>query len=89
MKSERDKAWDTIHHVFPDIENQIDIVYYQVTIPEKAAVSIDGYIPGVWTPVSNLYLVGMNPMAAVPEHEIPIRTQALSELIDIDDMELV
>jgi len=51
VKSERDKAWDTIHQVFPDIENQIEIVHYPVTTPEMAAVSIDGYIPDVWTPV--------------------------------------
>jgi repressor of nif and glnA expression len=32
---------------------------------------------------------GTNPMAAVQEQGIPIRTQALSELIDIDEMEMV
>ncbi len=32
---------------------------------------------------------GTNPMAAVQEQGIPIRTQALSELIDIDEMETV
>ncbi|MEA1865123.1 MAG: NrpR regulatory domain-containing protein [Euryarchaeota archaeon] len=32
---------------------------------------------------------GTNPMAAVQEQGIPIRTQVLSELIDIDEMEMV
>jgi repressor of nif and glnA expression len=32
---------------------------------------------------------GTNPMAAVQEQGIPIRTQALSELIDIDEMEML
>jgi len=63
VKSERDRAWETIHHVFPEIEKHIEMVHYQVTTPEKAAVSIDGYIPDVRTPVSNLYLVGTDAAA--------------------------
>jgi len=63
VKSERDKAWATIHHVFPEIEKHIEMVHYQVTTPEKAAVSIDGYIPDVRTPVPNLYLVGTDAAA--------------------------
>ncbi len=39
------------------------MVHYQVTTPEKAAVSIDGYIPDVRTPVPNLYLVGTDAAA--------------------------
>ncbi len=58
VKSEKKRAMDTIHQVFPTIEEQTEMVHYQVTIPEKAAVSIDGYIPDVRTPVPNLYLVG-------------------------------
>jgi len=63
VKSERDRAWETIHHVFPGIEKNIEMVHYQVTTPEKAAVSIDGYIPDVRTPVPNLYLVGTDAAA--------------------------
>ena len=63
VKSERDRAWETIHRVFPDIEKYIEMVHYQVTTPEKAAVSIDGYIPDVRTPVPNLYLVGTDAAA--------------------------
>lgn len=63
VKSEKRKAWDTIHHVFPDIEKYIEMTHYQITSPEKAAVSIDGYIPDVRTPVANLYLVGTDAAA--------------------------
>ena len=63
VKSERCRAWETIHHVFPGIEKNIEMVHYQVTTPEKAAVSIDGYIPDVRTPVPNLYLVGTDAAA--------------------------
>ncbi len=63
VKSERDRAWETIHRVFPGIEKHTEMVHYQVTTPEKAAVSIDGYIPDVRTPVPNLYLVGTDAAA--------------------------
>lgn len=63
VKSERQRAWETIHRVFPGIEKHIEMVHYQVTTPEKAAVSIDGYIPDVRTPVPNLYLVGTDAAA--------------------------
>ena len=63
VKSERRRAWETIHQVFPEIEKHIEMVHYQVTTPEKAAVSIDGYIPDVRTPVPNLYLVGTDAAA--------------------------
>lgn len=58
VKSETMRAWETIHNVFPDIERHIEMVHYQVTIPEKASVTVDGYIPDVRTPITNLYLVG-------------------------------
>lgn len=63
MKSEKRRAWETIHHVFPDIEKYIEMTHYQVTIPEKASVSIDGYIPDVRTPIKSLYLVGTDAVA--------------------------
>ncbi|MEA1944378.1 MAG: NAD(P)/FAD-dependent oxidoreductase [Euryarchaeota archaeon] len=63
MKSEKRRAWETIHQVFPDIEKYIEMTHYQVTIPEKASVSIDGYIPDVRTPIKSLYLVGTDAVA--------------------------
>ena len=63
VKSEKRRAWETIHRVFPDIEKYIEMTHYQVTIPEKASVSIEGYIPGVRTPVKDLYLVGTDAVA--------------------------
>jgi phytoene dehydrogenase-like protein len=42
----------------PDIENKIEMTHYQVTIPEKAAVTIHGYFAGTRSPVNNLFLAG-------------------------------
>ncbi|MCK4652653.1 MAG: NAD(P)/FAD-dependent oxidoreductase, partial [Methanosarcinales archaeon] len=63
VKREKKRAWDTLHQVFPDIEKYIEMTHYQVTTPEKAAVSINGYIPDVRTPLKNLYLVGTDAAA--------------------------
>ncbi|MBU4139333.1 MAG: NAD(P)/FAD-dependent oxidoreductase, partial [Euryarchaeota archaeon] len=41
-----------------EIENKIEMTHYQVTIPEKAAVTINGYFAGQRSPIANLYLVG-------------------------------
>lgn len=58
IKSEKRAAYDTILNVYPNIENFIDMVHYQITTPEKAAVSIDGFIADNETPIKNLYVVG-------------------------------
>ncbi|MCE8423866.1 MAG: NAD(P)/FAD-dependent oxidoreductase, partial [Candidatus Methanoperedens sp.] len=40
------------------IENRIEMTHLQVTIPEKAAVTINGFFAGPRSPIPNLYLVG-------------------------------
>jgi len=34
------------------------MMHYQITIPEKAAVTINGFIAGQRSPIKNLYLAG-------------------------------
>ncbi|SFM46240.1 phytoene desaturase family protein [Methanolobus profundi] len=61
QKSESDqikKAYDTIYQAIPGIEDHIEMVHNQITIPEKAAVTIDGYFADVRTPISGLYAAG-------------------------------
>ncbi len=58
MESEKRDAFETILRVYPGIDRHIDMTHYQVTTPEKAAVSIDGFIGDTKTPIKNLYLVG-------------------------------
>ncbi|HEY9246647.1 MAG TPA: NAD(P)/FAD-dependent oxidoreductase, partial [Candidatus Methanoperedens sp.] len=57
MESEKRDAYNTILQVYPDINGYIDMIHYQVTTPEKAAVTVDGFIADTETPIKNLYLV--------------------------------
>ena len=57
-KRDRALSYDVIHEVFPDIDKHIVMQHEQITIPEKAAVTIKGYIPEIRTPIKDLYLVG-------------------------------
>lgn len=58
IEGEKKKALDLILRAVPGIENKIEMTHYQVTIPEKAAVTINGFFAGVRSPIANLYLVG-------------------------------
>lgn len=58
IESEKKRAFEIILNAIPGIENKIEMTHYQVTIPEKAAVTINGYIADQRSPISNLYLVG-------------------------------
>ncbi len=58
IEREKKRALDMIIMAIPGIEKKIEMTHCQVTIPEKAAVTISGFIAGVRTPLSNLYLAG-------------------------------
>lgn len=58
IEYEKKKAMDIILKAVPGIDKNIEMTHYQVTIPEKAAVTIDGFFPSPRSPVENLYLVG-------------------------------
>ena len=58
LEYEKGGAYDTILRVYPGIDKYMDMVHYQVTTPEKAAVSINGFISDTQTPIKNLYIVG-------------------------------
>lgn len=58
IESEKKKALELIQRAVPGIDNKIEMTHYQVTIPEKAAVTINGYFAGTRSPVRNLYLAG-------------------------------
>ncbi len=58
IEEEKKKAMEVIQYAIPGIENKIEMTHYQVTIPEKAAVTINGYFASPRSPVKNLYLVG-------------------------------
>ncbi|AKB34695.1 Phytoene dehydrogenase [Methanosarcina siciliae C2J] len=58
LESEKSDAYDTILRVYPGINKHMDMIHYQITVPEKASVAINGFIAETTTPVKNLYLVG-------------------------------
>jgi phytoene dehydrogenase-like protein len=58
LESEKKKALYLIMKAVPCIEKNIEMTHYQVTIPEKAAVTINGFFAGTRSPIKNLYLAG-------------------------------
>jgi len=52
------KLRNTIYKAIPGIKSLIEFEHIQVTIPEKAAITIDTYFPSPKSPVKGLYLVG-------------------------------
>jgi phytoene dehydrogenase-like protein len=58
IEVEKKQAMDTILTAIPRIEKFIEMEHYQVTVPEKAAVTINGYIAETATPIENLYIAG-------------------------------
>lgn len=58
IEAEKKKALELILRAVPGIESRIEMTHYQVTIPEKAAVTINSYFTGPRSPVPSLYLAG-------------------------------
>ena len=58
IESEKKHAMEIIVNAIPGIDKNIEMEHYQLTIPEKAAVTINGFFAGQRSPVENLYLVG-------------------------------
>lgn len=54
----RKVAWETIISVFPGIEDLVEMEHEQVTIPEKAAITVDSFFCGPCSPFENLFLAG-------------------------------
>ncbi len=58
LVEDKKRMYKTILEALPNIEEHIEMTHYQYTIPEKAAVTIDGYFADSRTPIKNLYLAG-------------------------------
>ncbi|MCL7413261.1 MAG: NAD(P)/FAD-dependent oxidoreductase [ANME-2 cluster archaeon] len=52
------RMYNTILEALPGIEDHIEMKHSQIIIPEKAAVTINGYFAQPRTPIRNLYLAG-------------------------------
>ena len=57
-EQELKKAYDTIFRALPNVERHIEMQHEQISIPEKAAVTIYGKFADIRTPVQNLYVAG-------------------------------
>jgi all-trans-retinol 13,14-reductase len=49
---------DTIYDVSPRLEDRVEFKHIQVTVPEKAAITVGSKFPSPKSPLKNLYLVG-------------------------------
>ncbi len=58
IENEKKRALDLITRAVPAIEGKIEMMHCQVTVPEKAAVTIKGYFAKTSSPIKNLYLSG-------------------------------
>ncbi len=58
IESVKKRAMEFICRHWPSIENDIEMVHYQVLVPEKSVNRINQVIPSHRTPVRGLYLVG-------------------------------
>ncbi len=55
---EKKRVLESLYEINPAIERNVDMVHYQMLIPEKAVWTIDTMFADVKTPVDGLYLVG-------------------------------
>lgn len=58
LEENKSRMYSTILEALPGIEDHIEMVHYQMVIPEKAAVTIDGFFAQTRSPIRNLYLAG-------------------------------
>lgn len=58
FSEDKKRLFETILKALPGIEDHIEMIHYQVTIPEKASVTINGNFADIRTPVKNLYIAG-------------------------------
>src|SRR5659263_397192 len=56
IENEKKNALGLIMKAVPGIETNVEMTHYQLTIPAKAAVTINGFFAGIRSPVKNLYL---------------------------------
>lgn len=57
-KKEKKLALEGIYKIMPELEKKVDMIHYQMLIPEKAAWTINTQFTGIRTPLKDFYLVG-------------------------------
>jgi len=57
-KKEKKRALEGIYKIMPELEKKVDMIHYQMLIPEKATWTINTQFTGIRTPLKDFYLVG-------------------------------
>ena len=58
VKSKIGDAYNELFTILPDIEPHVAMRHEQITIPEKAAITVHGEFADIRTPIKNLYVAG-------------------------------
>ncbi|WNY25915.1 NAD(P)/FAD-dependent oxidoreductase [Methanolapillus millepedarum] len=58
IRSRVKDAYDQIFEMTPDVEKHVVMRHEQITVPEKAAVTISGEFADIRTPIENFYVAG-------------------------------
>lgn len=58
LKSKVNDAYDQLFELFPKIEKHVIMKHDQITVPEKAAITVSGEFADIRSPIQNLYIAG-------------------------------
>ncbi len=58
IRGQIDRTFDTLFDSIPGLEDHVVMKHAQITVPEKAAITINGEFADVRTPVKGLYMAG-------------------------------
>ncbi len=57
-EKEKKKALEAIYKIKPELEKKVNMIHYQILIPEKAAWTVNTQFTGIRTPMKDFYLAG-------------------------------
>lgn len=58
IRKNKDHAYDALFEMLPKIEKHVVMKHEQITVPEKAAITLTGEFASVRTPIPGLYMAG-------------------------------
>ncbi|MBZ3935816.1 phytoene desaturase family protein [Methanimicrococcus blatticola] len=58
VKAKVDDAYNQLFELLPDIEKHVAMRHDQITVPEKAAITVRGEFADIRSPIENLYIAG-------------------------------
>lgn len=58
VRSKIDDAYNQLFEIMPKIEKHVTMRHEQITVPEKAAITVRGEFADIRSPIENLYIAG-------------------------------